>query len=597
MKRCPECRRDYYDDTLSFCLADGSELVYGLSETEPATAILSEPGALMGGGTGLRGGEDQTRPQIHTTEQTAILQRGAEAEPQRSLGDSSERRSLSAHRAAKPLGGRNKLLAGLGIAVLLLVAGFFGYRYFKPAAAEQISSIAVLPFENRSGSTDTDYLSDGLADSLIYRLSQLPNLKVSPTSSVMRYKGKDTDVAQIAKELKVDAVMSGRLVQRGDDLTISIQLIDSRSEKLIWAEQYDRKLADLLATQREIATTIADKLQLKLAGDDAKGITKKYTNDNDAYQFYLKGRFNWNKRTDAGLKAAVEYYNQAIEKDPGFALAYAGLADTYVIVGAYGSLTPSEAMPKAKAAALKAIELDNSLAEPHAAVGAYYAGYGWNFEIAERENRKATEINPKYATAWHWRGNLLPILGKNDEGIAAGKRAEELDPLSAIISADTGFNMIIARRYDDAVEQGKHTLTIDPNFWYAHYIIGMAYELKGMHTEAVTSLQKSVEINPDSVTKGRLATALAKAGRRAEAKKMVDELTADAGRRYVQGYYIATAQLALGDREGALASLERDLRERAIYMQWLAVNPDFDELRGDIRFSDLLKKMESMKLD
>ncbi|MGI8813401.1 MAG: hypothetical protein ACR2IH_12880, partial [Pyrinomonadaceae bacterium] len=254
MKRCPECRRDYTDDTLLYCLEDGVQLLQGsvpISQTladEPATALLHTPDAA---------GDAPTRAQIHTTDQTAVLPRGAEAEPQKNVGDSSEKRSFSVNKAATPL-----VIAG--IAVLLLIGGFFGYRYFMSAGGEQINSVAVLPFENSSGSTDTDYLSDGLADSLIYRLSQLPNLKVSPTSSVMRYKGKETDVAQIAKELEVDAVMSGRLVQRGDDLSISVQLIDSRTKKLIWAEQYDRKMSDLLATQREIATAITEKLQLKL---------------------------------------------------------------------------------------------------------------------------------------------------------------------------------------------------------------------------------------------------------------------------------------------------------------------------------------------
>ncbi len=494
---------------------------------------------------------------------------------------------------------KNHKLATAIIGVLLVgVISTVGYFAFvsRESSSQQINSIAVLPFENHSGSADTDYLSDGLTDSLIYRLSQLPNLKVSPTTSVMRYKGKDTNVAQIAKELKVDAVMSGRLVQRGDDLSISVQLTDSRTEKLIWAEQYDRKLADLLATQREIATTISQKLQLKLSGQET-GLAKKYTNDNEAYQLYLKGRFNWNKRTSDGLQAAVQYYDQAIEKDPGFALAYAGLAETYVIFGAYGSLRPAESMPRAKAAALRAIELDSSLAEPHAALGAYYGAYAWNYETAQREMRKATDLNPNYATAWHWTGNFLPIVGKNDEAIAAGKRAEELDPLSAIISADTGWDLILARRYDDAIEQAKKALSIDPNFFYAHYIMGVAYDLKGMHAEALASLRKAAELYPDPITKGILATALARAGQRAEAQKLLDELTAMSRSRYVQGYYLATAQLALGDKDGAIASLDRDVNERGIYMQWLAVNPEFEGLRSDPRFPALLKKMESMKLD
>jgi tetratricopeptide (TPR) repeat protein len=254
-------------------------------------------------------------------------------------------------------------------------------------------------------------------------------------------------------------------------------------------------------------------------------------------------------------------------------------------------------MRRAKAAALKAIELDNSLAEPHAALGAYYSAYAWNFEIAEREFRKAIQLNPNYATTWRWMGNFLPIVGKNDEGIAAGKRAEELDPLSAIISADTGWDLFVSRLYDQVIEQAKRTLLIDPNFWYAHYIMGIAFDLKGMHADAIQAFRKSVELNPDVITKGRLATALARAGERAEAQKLLNELLAESARRYVQGYYIATAQLALGDKDAALASLERDVRDRGIYMQWLAINPEFDGLRDDPRFTALLEKLKSSKLD
>ena len=309
MKRCPECRRDYYDDTLLYCLDDGNALLEGpanLSEPpasaggqfgdEPATAILHSTAAP---------GEAPTRAQIHMTDQTAVLPTGT--------GDI----------VPKPRGLDKRLLAALFLLAIIILGGFIGYRYFKPGTSEQINSIAVLPFENRSGSADTDYLSDGLADSLIYRLSQLPNLKVSPTSSVMRYKGKETDVAQIAKELEVDAIMSGRLTQRGDDLSISVQLIDSRTKKLIWAEQYDRKMADLLATQREIATTITQKLQLKLSGDDTKGLTKHYTENNEAYQLYLKGRFYLSRRTAKDAQKSIEHFGQATAIDPKFALAYA----------------------------------------------------------------------------------------------------------------------------------------------------------------------------------------------------------------------------------------------------------------------------------
>lgn len=331
MKRCPECRRDYYDDSLLYCLDDGSELLEGpASADEPATAIFHSTTAPN---------EAPTRAQIHTTERTAILPSGlivAEKKP------------------------RTKSTAvALFLLALAVLGAFFGYRYFG-AGTKQINSIAVLPFENRSGTGDTDYLSDGLADSLIYRLSQLPDLKVSPTSSVMRYKGKETDIAQIAKDLSVDAVMSGRLVQLGDSLNISVQLIDARTSKLIWAEQYDRKMSDLLATQREIAIAITQKLQLKLSGDDAKGITKKYTDSNDAYQLYLKGRYHLAKRTKDDILKGIDYFQQAIRLDPNFALAYARISDAYMSMPAYPYMSPREAYPQAKAAAQRAVDIADS---------------------------------------------------------------------------------------------------------------------------------------------------------------------------------------------------------------------------------------------
>jgi TolB-like protein/Tfp pilus assembly protein PilF len=585
MKRCPQCNRVENDDTLAFCRVDGTALI---SDSGP---VGTEAGTVkFGSAPGSSEIETSVLPHTSTTPEinrptgpTTMLP----AQPQPSTT-----RELTKPKRRKAVIVVTLLITAV-VAVAIVIGGYF---YSSRKSNTAIESIAVLPFENRSGSPDADYLSDGLADSLIYRLSQFPNLKVSPTSSVMRYKGKETDVAQIARELKVDAVMSGRLVQRGDDLSISVQLIDSRTEKLIWAEQYDRKMADLLATQREIATTITQKLQLKLSGEET-GLAKEYTTNSEAYQLYLKGRFNWNKRTADGLQKATEYYNQAIEKDPGFALAYAGLADTYVLFGAYGSLRPAESMPRAKVAALKAIELDNSLAEPHATLGAYYGAFAWDFETAEREYRKATQLNPNYPTGWHWTGNFLPIVGKNDDAIAAAKRAEELDPLSAIISADTAFDLIMVRRYDEAVEQAKHTLLIDPNFYYAHYVMGAAYVMKGMPGEAVTASRKAVELNPDLITRSMLVRALAASAERVEARKLMDELVAESARRYIPGYYLAVAQAGLGDNDAAIASLARDIQERGIYMQWLAINPLFDSLRADPRFAELLKKRDSMKRD
>jgi TolB-like protein/Flp pilus assembly protein TadD len=496
---------------------------------------------------------------------------------------------------------KNHKLAAVVIGIVLVglvsAAGYFAF-VSKGRDRNQINSIAVLPFENRSGNAESDYLSDGLAESLIYRLSQLPNLKVSPTSSVLRYKGKEIDPQKVGTELGVSAVMSGRLVQRGDNLTISVELIDAGSNKLIWGEQYERRLSDLLTTQREIATAITEKLQLKLTGDDAKGVTKRYTESNDAYQLYLKGRFYWNKRTVDGLKQAADFYKQAIEKDASFALAYSGLAETYALYPNYSVALPKDSMPQAKAAARKALEFDDSLAEAHAALGLYLCNYAYDVVACERELRRAIELKPNYATAHHWLGNVPLVLQKRfDEAIAEGRKAEELDPLSAIINADEAYNFINARRYDDAIAQCERAFKVDPNFYYTHYLLGWAYHLKGMQREAIAAIKKSLELNPDPFAKALLIMALVKNGERGEATKVRDELRRDAAQRYVPNYFLALAAMALGEKDEAFAQLEKEVADRGAYASGLDMDPNVDELRSDPRLTALVRKVEAAKID
>ncbi len=467
MKRCPECRRDYFDDSLLYCLDDGTALLEGpATADEPATAILHSTAG---------SGEAATRAQIYTTDQTAVHPSGITADPKPKTFD------------------KRLLLAPLALAGIVL-GGFFGYRYFNAADTEQVNSIAVLPFENRSGNTDTEYLSDGLADSLIYRLSQLPNLKVSPTSSVMRYKGKETEVAQIAKELAVDAVMSGRLVQRGDDLSISVQLIDSRTEKIIWAEQYDRKMAELLTTQREIATTITQKLQLKLGGADTKGIVKKYTDNNEAYQAYLKGRYYWSRRTAENIKKAIEQFKAATERDPNFALAYTGLADCYAVVPEYAGTPQSETLGDAKKFAEHAIEIDEGLAEAHASLGLINSKL-WRWTESEREFKRSIELNPNYASAYHWYSHLLRALGRYDDAASMIQRGHDLDPLSSIISANAAEMYRLQNNHQAAIDMALKIIELDPNFSYAHNNLGLSYSNLGRHSEAVASQEKATELS------------------------------------------------------------------------------------------------------
>jgi tetratricopeptide (TPR) repeat protein len=350
--------------------------------------------------------------------------------------------------------------------------------------------------------------------------------------------------------------------------------------------------------QSEIARDVSSKLKTRLSGADEKKLAKNYTANPEAYQLYLKGRYYWNKRTVDGLKQAVVYYNQAIEKDPAFALAYSGLAETYVLFSVYSVASSKESMPQAKAAALKAIEIDDSIAEAHAALGLYLTNYAWNYSAAERELRRAIELKPNYATAHHWLANApLLVTGRFDEALAEGRQAEELDPLSVIISADQAWNLVNARRYDDALAQCRKALTLDPNFYYTHYVLSMAYYKKGMYQEAIAADRKSIELNPDPFAKALLAMSLSKTGDRAQAIKLRNDLIADSTHRYLAGYFVALADIALGDKDQAIALLEKDLDERGPNCPSFATDPLLDDLRGDPRFTALMQRTEASKLD
>src|SRR6266498_3205988 len=479
------------------------------------------------------------------------------------------------------------------IAVLLLVIGGISLGLYLRArnADVAIDSIAVLPFQNRSTEADTEYLSDGLAESLIYRLSQLPNLKVSPTSSVFHYKGREIDPVKVGQELGVSAVLSGRMVQRGDNLTISAELVDVRYNRLLWGEQYERKMSELLATQREIAREIVDKLKLKVSGEE-KGLAKHYTESNEAYQLYLKGRFYWNKRNADALRKSVEYFNQAIEKDPNFALAYAGLADAYCVFPTYSAASPRESYPQAKAAAKKAMEIDDTLAEPHASLAWVLFLFDWNFAESDREFQRAIQLNPNYPTAHHWYGDAnLRVTGRFDEAIAQEKRAQELDPLSLIINADLGTTYIYARRYDKAIEQLRKTIEMDPSFYYARWRLGTAYELKGSLHEAMTEYQNARALNDDPTVLALMGRAYAASGKRDEASRTLDQLKEIAKHRYVPAYAFALLYAGLGEKDQAFQWLERGYQDRAFDMPYLKVDPLIDSLRSDPRFEDLLRRV------
>src|SRR5258708_15828048 len=453
---------------------------------------------------------------------------------------------------------RKAIVAIATVIAVALIAGVYLY-WARVKKTAPIESIAVMPFVNESGNTDVEYLSDGMTETLIGSLSQLPNLNVKARSSVFRYKGKVTDAQTIGKELNVQAILNGRVVQRGDQLTLSLELVDAQTENVIWSQQYNRKQADLVSLQSEIARDVASKLKSKLSGAEVAKVEKNYTANAEAYQLYLKGKFYWNKRTGESLKQAAELYRQAIEKDPNYALAYSGLAETYVLFSSYDVAPANDSMPQAKAAALRALAIDDSLAEAHTALGFYLSNYEWDRDGSEKEYRRAIELKPNYATAHHWLGADLSNVKRFDDSLVELRRAEELDPLSPIIGTNLGDTLVFARRYDEAIAQYKRTLVRNPNFGYAHRALGWAYGSNGRYPEAIAETRTAIEQRSGSSAKGYLGLWLARSGKRDEAVQLLNELRQEATRGYVQSYTFALIYIGLGDKEEALNWLEKKM--------------------------------------
>jgi len=476
--------------------------------------------------------------------------------------------------------------------VAIIVAGVAGAWAFNSFRAKSssgaIQSIAVMPFVNASGNADVEYLSDGLTDSLIFRFSQLPNVKVSPTSSVMRFKNTTKDVADVARALNVDAVLTGRLMRAGDELSVSVQLIDARTQKLIWAEQYDRKMADLMATQREIATTLTQKMQLRLAGDE-RGLTKKYTTSNDAYQLYLKGRYHWSRRTPADMAKAIDSYKQAIELDPNFALAYAATAEVYNSMGKQ-YVPAKDCIPLAKAAATRALEIDPMLAQAHSALADSLATYDWNWAESESHFKKALELDENVSyTQLAYGISYLTAMGKRDEMVKEAERAVELEPLSAISNFVLVSIYSYDRKYDKALIQARSAFDLDPNFPLGRGLLGFALIANGKYDEAISAIGLSPQSPSISVV--ALALAYAKQGKRAETEQQISSLRDLAKTQYIRPYFFASIYATLGDKDSAFAELEKSLAERDCYLGRITADPFMDPLRDDPRFKSVLKRM------
>jgi TolB-like protein len=539
MKNCPECKRVYADQTLNYCLDDGSELLYGARE--PDTAVMSD------------------KPS------EAAARRFEPTPTSRSFDE-----RIAAYRKSIAVGVTILLIAALGIG---------GYLYYGRGSSRQIGSIAVMPFSNESGNPEVEYLSDGMTETLIASLSQLPNLNVKARSSVFRYKGKGTDAQTIGKELNVQAILNGRVVQRGQDLILNVELIDAKTENVLWTENYSRKMANLVSLQSEIAREVAQKLKTKLSGSEEQKLAKKYTESAEAYDLYLKGISYFNKRGPQNIEMAIGYYQQAIAIDPNFALAYAGLADAY----AQPAQQP-KGMQKARVAAQKALSLDQNLAEAHTVLGRVLMNYDCDFAGAENEYQRAIEINPNLALAHARYGSLLTYLGKFEAAERELRRSVELEPLSPAINHNYASALINFRRYDDAITYLKKAVELDENFFLSYGSMARAYQLKHDYQASVEAQVRSSEFAGNAQQAAGIRDSFERGGWEGYLRFRIRDFDADhneGARIYAQ----------LGEKDKAFAALNTAYENREFGIQSIKVDPLLDPLRDDLRFGELLRKV------
>jgi TolB-like protein/Tfp pilus assembly protein PilF len=501
-----------------------------------------------------------------------------------------ERDSTSGAAATQPVAGRSRrwyFLAAAGLAVLAIVAAAVYFQTRRPP----IDSLAVLPFVNASGNAEADYLSDGLTESLIGSLSRLPGLRVKSVNAVSRYKGRTTDARQAARDMDVRAVVTGRIVQRADSLAVSAELVDTRDDSELWGEHYDRRMSDLVTVQQEIAAQISEKLRLRLGQDDKKRLAKPATTDPEAYRLYLKGMYFAGQWTTDGIAKGLDYFRQAISVDPSYALAYHGLS--YLYAAAEDLHYPAkEAMPKAKEAAIKALELDDGLAEAHTDLAAVHFWYDYDWAAAEREFNRAIELNPSYAYGHEIRGAFLIAMGRLEAGIAANRKAQDLDPLSFEATSLLGSSLYYARHYNEADDQLRKAAELNPRFYITGFFLGLNGVQQGKPLAAIEALQNALRVEPDvAVLTGALAAAYVANGNRAAAQKLLDELNAKSGRVWIPSYVFVLLYTGLRDKDRAMAALEATYNERSWFSAYLKAAPEVDSLRSEPRFQALLQRL------
>jgi eukaryotic-like serine/threonine-protein kinase len=464
---------------------------------------------------------------------------------------------------------------------------------FRPQRVSKIiDSIAVLPFENTNGDPEHEYLSDGITGSLINILATLPKLRVMAQSTVFRYKGREIDPQAIGRELNVRAVLTGRMMQSGGSLRIGTELVDVATGSQLWGAQYDRKPGDIFVVQDEISSEISEKLRLQLTRAEKKRLTKRHTENDEAYRLYLKGRHYWNRWTEEGFYKAIEYFQQAVEKDPSYALAYTGLADSYVLLGWNSYLPPKEAFPNGKAAAKIALKLDPDLAEAHTSLAALIWLHDWQWEEAQTEFRRSLDLNLAYPTANHWYAEYVMTMGRHEEVMARMKKGQDLDPLSLIINVAVGWAFYHGRRYDEAVEQLRRTVELEPNYPVTYWILGLVLRKTGRYELAITEGEKAVKVsNGSPMMRAALAHTLGAAGRKKEAIRILDDLTERAKQKYVAPYFFAGIHIGLGENDRAIEYLEKAYEEHCHWLIYLHIDPSMDALRDDPRFQELLRRV------